>query len=181
MGRDKSFLILEDRTLLERAVACLRDVTHPVYIASGEHTHECPGCTTVRDGGHAGPLGGIRAALQASPHVLCAVIAVDMPRADPALLGALIAAWKGGDAVVPISGRGPEPLHAVYAKSAVPIIEAALAAGEFAVRRVFENMRTEYVAADAAGAAPDFAENLNTPDDVTRWLDSQAAIPPPLA
>jgi molybdopterin-guanine dinucleotide biosynthesis protein A len=131
---------------------------------------------TVLDApGGRGPLGGIVAALEASPVALCAVVAVDMPDCDPALLGALAARCAGIDAAVPLSERGPEPLHAVYARTALASLRRTLQSADVSMARVLAGLRVRYVRAAALGVPEGFAVNLNRPDDVRAWTEARRA------
>jgi molybdenum cofactor guanylyltransferase len=170
MGTDKALLCFEGVSLVERAVARLRGVCEPVVIAPGGHDIEVPGCATVDDAAHdAGPLAGLLAALRASPHQLLAVVAVDMPWVDPALIVLMAARCAGLDAIVPLSEHGPEPLHAVYARSAIAACEAAVGGEDRSLRGVLAHLQVGYVTEAewrAAGIDPGFARNLNTPEDL---------------
>lgn len=181
MGQDKNAVVVDDASLLDRAIARLWPIATTVLLASGATPVRREGCVTVPDtrpGG--GPLAGIVAALAASPQRFCAVVAVDMPDADVRLLRTLAARCAGHDAAVPRSTRGVEPLHAVYARSALPALTAALESSDTSVHRALRALRVCYVSAGAAGAGDGFARNLNTPDDVTAWTaERRAGAPPP--
>ena len=170
MGGDKAALTIDGVSLLDRVIARLATVAAPVIVASGQRRVARAGCVSVTDAvaGH-GPLAGIVASLDASPHELCAVVAVDMPDCDPALLQALAQAWDGQDAVVPLSQRGPEPLHAVYARRSLGVLRAALREQQLALHHVLATMNVVLVDAAAMGASPRFAMNLNAPADVSAW------------
>jgi molybdopterin-guanine dinucleotide biosynthesis protein A len=180
MGVDKALLDIGGITLLDRVVGRLRLVADPVILASGPHRAHADGCLTVADAvpDH-GPLGGLVAALRVTPHHLAAVVAVDMPDCDGPMLAELAACWSGEDAVVPRSARGLEPLHAVYAQSALPHAAAALASPDRSMRGLLAMMSVRVVDAGmvAGPAVASFADNLNVPADVERWL-RRAAVPP---
>jgi molybdopterin-guanine dinucleotide biosynthesis protein A len=183
MGRDKALLDIDGATLLERAVARLQTVADPVLLASGSRELTHPACFSVPDDmTGVGPLAGLLAVLRASPHQLCAIVAVDMPDISPDLLRRLAALREGEDAVVAVSPRGLEPLHAVYARSALAAVEAALREGERSLHGLLQRLRVRRVnAADLLGAraAARFAVNLNSPADVTVWRREEGERPPP--
>ena len=172
MGTDKALLEMEDGGPLLLLVALrLAEVADPVMLASGSAGRlEAFGYPEVGDEvPGAGPLAGIAAGLAASPHELTAVVAVDMPLASPSVLRLLASLARGEDAVVPVSSSGLEPLHAVYARTALPRLETALRGGHLSVRealrglRVREVRRDEWPPADPSGR---FAMNVNRPDDL---------------
>jgi molybdopterin-guanine dinucleotide biosynthesis protein A len=182
MGRDKTGLEIGGTTLLERAVRRLRTVADPVLLATGSHTWTHEHCLSVPDAvAGRGALGGLVAVLRVTPHQLCAVVAVDMPDSEPWLLVQLAALWDGEDAVVPLGPRGPEPLHAIYARRALAEAETALQSADRSLRGLLDRLRVRRI--DAAGligadAAARFAVNLNRPEDVTAWCREAAGRPP---
>jgi molybdopterin-guanine dinucleotide biosynthesis protein A len=150
MGTDKALLQCRGRPLVELVAARLARVAEPVLLASGSPGRlPALGLREVADAvPEAGPLAGLASALEASPHRLIAAVAVDMPDLSPELLQMMAALWQDEDAVVPVTSRGPEPLHAVYSGEALPAVRAAL-----------EVDRSEWSTVDAGG---EFALNINT-------------------
>lgn len=180
MGTDKRAVTLEGQSMLDRAIARITPIAATVILASGRVPVLRPGAETVTDAGEArGPLAGIVASLERSPHELCAVVAADMPDVDTDLLLELAARCAGHHAAVPLSERGIEPLHAVYARAALGGLRAAMASSDRSVRGALLRLRARYISARALGAAPGFARNLNTPDDVSAWLAGRASAPRP--
>jgi molybdenum cofactor guanylyltransferase len=181
MGADKADLVLGGERLLDRVVGRLSSVADPVLLAGGARRLQHPGCRSVLDPlPNRGPLGGLVAALTASPHHLCAVVGVDMPDLSPILLRLLADSWSGEHAVVPVSGSQPQPLHAVYSRDALTLAEAALSGSDLSLRHLLTHLRTRFVdAADLVDpeAAAICASSLNTPADVTRWLAARRDPP----
>lgn len=170
MGVDKATITFEGTTLLERALARLDAVCDPVLIAAGDASGRVAGRLSVADPvPGAGPLGGLVAALRASPHRLLAVVAVDLPWIDPRLIRMLAARIGDGDVAVCETARGIEPLHAVYATSMLAAAEAALAGSDRSLRRLIEESEavrlTESEWRDA-GISDRFTRNVNTPLDL---------------
>lgn len=117
-----------------------------------------------------GPLAGIEAALSraATPHIFAA--ACDMPHLDRALISHLCTLASGYDAVIPMASKGWEPLHGVYAKSALPAISAALTADNRKLRTVLAALKVRTVdeaemQAVSANALQSFC-NINTVSDL---------------
>ncbi|MGH7721792.1 MAG: molybdenum cofactor guanylyltransferase [Candidatus Dormibacteria bacterium] len=170
MGVDKAVLVVDGERLVDRAARRLRAVSDPVLLAPGERPLTVSGCASVPESVAAGPLSGIVSGLRASPHDLTAVVAVDMPWLDAELLALLAAACSTeDDAVVPLSVNGLEPLHAVYARSALPAMAGALAGGRLRMRAVLDDLRVRTI--DVADLLADqragrFAVNLNCADDL---------------
>jgi len=171
MGRDKALIQLEGQPLAVRVATRISRVADPVMLApgtAGRLTHL--GYAEVADDpAGVGPLGGLVGGLAASPHHLLAAAAVDMPFVSPELMRLLAELHGDEDAVVPVTNSGVEPLHAVYAKTALPILREACAEGRFVLRAVLERLRVRLVGeaewrpADPSGR---FALNVNRPEDL---------------
>jgi molybdopterin-guanine dinucleotide biosynthesis protein A len=171
MGTDKAYVEFDGEPLADRVLRTLRSVCDEVLVASGDGRRLAAlGVPQVADvAPDAGPLAGIVAGLEASSNELVAVVAVDMPFANAEVLRLLAARWGDEDAVVPVTDRGPEPLHAVYARSAAPALRRHLGSGILAMQRVLDGIATtlvseeEWRAADPSGR---FAFNVNRPEDL---------------
>lgn len=136
MGRDKALLVLDGRTLLDRAAALLEPLTGPPTLIGSAERYAGGGWRVVADEvAGLGPLGGIATALHDANEPWNVLLGCDLPFVTEEWLAYLIdrALKSAADAVVPQSARGAEPLCAVYRKSAVPHIDEALARG---VRKV---------------------------------------------
>ncbi|MEW6034723.1 MAG: molybdenum cofactor guanylyltransferase [Chloroflexota bacterium] len=153
LGRDKAFEGLGGESLLERAVRSLAGLAGVVVVV-GQKSAPAPdvrrlGARVVEDiYPGKGPLGGIHSGLVASttPYVL--VVGCDMPFLNRGLLGYLLGLRSGFDAVVPrVSGK-PEPLHAVYSKACLPVVERQLREDKPAVHVLLEELRVRYVEQD---------------------------------
>jgi molybdopterin-guanine dinucleotide biosynthesis protein A len=170
MGVDKATIRFEGTTLLERALARLDTVCDPVLIAAGDAPIQVGGRTSVADSvPRAGPLGGIVAALRASPHRLLAVVAVDLPWIDPNLIRMLAAGIGDRDVAVCELSGGIEPLHAVYATSILAAAETALAGNDRSLRGLIGRSRAVRLSESDwrdAGISDRFTRNVNTPQDL---------------
>lgn len=117
---------------------------------------------------NAGPLAGIQAALTGSrtDHVL--VVACDMPFLNIELLRFMADQPRTYDVLVPEMGQ-VQPLHAIYARSCLPIIERHLAAGNLRTTGWFVEVDVRVIAQRVVeqhdpGLRSSF--NLNTPEDL---------------
>src|SRR5581483_11458750 len=119
-----------------------------------------PGC---------GPLAGIQAALVASRHPHVFVAACDMPGLDAGAIRFLLGRIGAADAIVPRWQGDIEPLHAVYARRCLPVIESCLRASRYALRDFLPLVDVDYVSEDEVarvhGAAASLT-NVNTPEEL---------------
>lgn len=175
MGTDKALLTIGGERLVDRAARRLAPVCNRVVVASGERQLEDLTVPQVADEvADAGPLAGLCAGLRwvserPGAAALCAVVAVDLPDASPAVLLALARAWQGGPGVVPVVAGARQPLHAVYAPTTAAAFALQLAAGERSPRRVGRRLGVQEAAFEVWGEADPqarFARNLNRPEDL---------------
>jgi molybdopterin-guanine dinucleotide biosynthesis protein A len=172
---DKAFLDFHGQTLLERALTVAGMVCDRVTIVgdpgrfakygSSEYgpvvADIFPGC---------GPLAGIHAALVHSTAELNLMLAVDMPFVSRELLAFLFAAAEPSDAIitVPRTGKGFQPLCAVYRRDFSTVAEQALRAGKYKVDAAFSSVPVQVIEENELAAAG-FSErsffNVNTPQD----------------
>jgi molybdopterin-guanine dinucleotide biosynthesis protein A len=182
MGRDKAFLSVGGRPLIERTLAVLdRRFAEVLVVANevGRFAHLGRRVAAdLRPG--TGALGGIYTAValasgQAAPPVVqqpgeparpathVFVCACDMPFLDGGLIDLLLdhlnAGGEAPDVVVPEdpdapdSSAGLHPLCAVYAPRTLPAIERALAGGRMKVIGFYDEVRVRRVGPIAFAAA----------------------------
>lgn len=171
MGRDKATLMHDGERLVDRAVARLTGLCDEVLVASGDGRRLDVEVRQVRDVvAGAGPLAGIAAGLAAAVYAQVAVVAVDAPDVDTAVLERC--RRRLGDAAVclPEVDGVLQPLHAVWAASAADAVARALRAGERSPRRLAQALGgvvlTEPEWADVAVAGGRFATSWNRPEDL---------------
>jgi molybdopterin-guanine dinucleotide biosynthesis protein A len=170
MGANKAFLDFAGQPLLERALRVLKATCGNVSIVGEPATFADFGAVVPDVFPGCGPLGGIHAALLSSRAELNAVLAVDMPFVSADLLNFLFAAAANSPAMVavPRTGRGLQPLCAIYRREFAAVAERALLAGEYKVDAAFAAVPL-LVVEESELAAAGFSEknflNLNTPED----------------
>jgi molybdopterin-guanine dinucleotide biosynthesis protein A len=166
MGRDKALLDFRGKPLLQHQLDLLRPLFPEVLIGGGSYD---VGARVVPDVlPERCALTGVHALIRgaSTPHIF--VVACDMPFLNPALIRKLAALAEHAQVVLPLTPRGPEPLHAVYAKSCLPEIERAAREGDWKMTGFVKRCRTllfEVKGAewDVDGRSP--FTNANTPED----------------
>jgi molybdenum cofactor guanylyltransferase len=186
MGRDKTVLPFQGRPMaLHQADKLFRVCGRAALV--GKHRDLFGGAPYpfVEDG--ASPIAagfGITAALAASPDDTNLILAADVPRIPEEFLTALldVADAIPADAVVPVSGGVPQPLCAVWRRSAQGPLAARLAAGDYSLVGALNAMRTvlipEDVTAALPGGDPGNFLNVNTPEDYEKAESPPAGAPP---
>lgn len=172
MGTDKAFVMLDGRTLLERALEVARAVTSDVRIVGDAAKFAAFGPVVEDVFRGCGPLGGIHAALRASLAELNLMLAVDVPFVSPALLKYLIERARGerdAAATVARAGGGWQPLCAVYRREFADLAERALGAGRYKIDALFDATHVQVISEEelkAVSFSPTMFRNLNTPADL---------------
>ena len=188
MGRDKTLLPYRGQPMALHQAAKLARVCgraalvgkHPELFAAAPYPF-------IEDGSApTAAIFGVAAALAASPDETNLVLAADIPRIGEAFLAALldVAEALPADAVVPVSGGVPQPLCAVWRRSAHAALLARLASGDYALVGALQGIRTvllpETATAALPGGAPQNFLNVNTPEDYENAeKDARAAAEPP--
>lgn len=135
MGSDKGLMPFLGEPLIQRVIDRVAKLGAEIIVTTNQPSHyPFVKARLVRDVfPGTGALGGLYTALSAARYPLVAVVACDMPFAKAELFSALLAVLieNAADAVVPQTGAGYEPLHAVYRREAcLPAIRAVMDAGE---------------------------------------------------
>ena len=172
MGKDKAFVNFEGRTLLARALDLARSVASGVWIVGSKEKFAAIAPVVEDIFRECGPLGGIHAALRASPAELNVMLAVDTPFVSVDLLKYLITQARGrpdAAAIVPCAGGGLQPLSAIYRREFADAAEDALRSGQNRINRLFDAVRTRVIGQEeleGAGFSPAIFRNLNTPEEM---------------
>lgn len=165
MGRDKARLPFRGGTLAQAVAEAVRDAAGSAILVGNPELGGIPD----RYPGE-GPLGGILTALDHTSAEWNLIVACDLPELTGALLGRLLeeAEAKGCDALLPHRPGGrPEPLCAVYRRSARDRIAARFAGG---IRKVTAGLEGLDVYHLEVRETLQF-QNVNTPED---WADYAA-------
>lgn len=169
-GRDKGALAVGGRTIQARQLSVLEAIADDILLVGGPDRRPASGrvrhVADARPNG--GPLAGIESALTAARHDLVAIVACDMPGLTAPLVAHLVAQASEADVVVPRTESGYHPLCAIYRRTCLPAVSRRLAAGQLAVKGLFEDVRVREVPGSELVAFGDPARllaNVNTPAD----------------
>ncbi len=157
-GSVKALAPLGSETLAERAWRALGDA-FPHRIAVGKEADQLGFPFEVLDDGIdvRAPIAGVVAGLRAAETEIAVFLPVYWPLVTPEALRELAEACS--DAAVPAG----DPLPGAYAQSALPVLEARLAAGELDLHEALSELDARTVDLDG-----DLLTNINTERDLDR-------------
>lgn len=173
MGQDKAALSVDGLPLWERQLARLGACCPALAVASGSRPGWLPeGVPWIQDAPCArGPMAGLLAALEFardSHHSHVLALAVDLPKLEVDLLCRMLRMTRLGQGVVPSSGRGPEPLCAIYPLEAYPVLRALAERGNWKLQDAIGGLLAgrRLTAFDLSASEQDTLFNLNHPSDL---------------
>lgn len=177
MGQDKCSIVLNGKSLLRRTMDHLNELGEEIILVIGEG--QLPPRPQLRDNVKIardsykgkGPLMGIYSGLKASRDDYSLVVGCDMPFLNVSLLRYMAELAPHFDVVTPRVDGLPEPLHAVYSRRCINVIEEIMEKGRFKVNTILERVRVRYVEEREIDLFdPDHLSlfNVNTPTDLER-------------
>ena len=183
MGRPKAMLPFGGEPLIVQVIGRLKPLFPDIVVvaAPGQELPDLP-ATLVRDEvAYQGPVGGIRYGLEACRSGAAFVTSCDVPFLSVSLVAHLAGRLPGHDVVVPRWEGRLQPLHAVYRRSVVPLLQQQLQRGELRPVSLYDKVRTlkveeeEIRTVDPEGSS---FFNMNTPEEydraVARWGETPA-------
>jgi len=181
-GVAKGLLVFDGLTLIERVLGACRAAAAPgalehIYLVGNAAPYASTGLPNLADApAGMGPIGGLRALLlQARLLGVDAVaVAVDLPYLDDLLVRRLYLEQPGVAALAPRQAGRWQPLFARYQPAAaLPVLEAALSAGQTALQSIFRGLEPGRAAAPAAAIepAPRASQLALTPDEEDQLRD----------
>ena len=173
MGQDKALMPFLGRPLIQRVVERLRPIADEIIVTTNRPEDfrflRLPLFPDLKPG--RGALGGLLTALSSAACETVAVVACDMPFASASLIEAAnrLLVQEEADVVIPDSGGGLEPMHALYRReTCIPAIESAIESDQWRLISWFPQVKVrilqpdEIKSYDPSGLA---FWNLNTPEE----------------
>jgi len=170
MGRNKALLPYNGKPLIESVYRVMAELFEQVAIVTNSPDEygflPCPKIPDIHVG--MGSIAGIHAGLEWSPEERIFVAGCDMPFLEKELVRHLAGLSVGESGVVPCTPGGYEPLHAIYAKRLLPMLDEALTSDRKRIIDLIPLMKARVISAEEVAAiSPQFRSfiNLNTPED----------------
>lgn len=150
LGRDKALEKIGGRYLIERVIDSLSQLGDDIIVvtAAPNQLSELHVEKVLDTYPRTGAKVGLCTGLNASLSFYSLAVACDMPFLNIDLLRHLIDSASGFDAVIPRIGDNIEPLHAVYSKNCIPVLEEHIRKGRMKISDLFDEINVRYVEAD---------------------------------
>lgn len=160
--------------LVERLTEVVRSaLPDALLVLVGERPeYEYLALATVRDSPPGiGPLGGLRALVgfaRDEGRDAAIAIACDMPYVTSELVRRLAEEAPGARALAPRDDGRWQPLAARYDGSVLPVLDAAIAAHEHSLQRIFERLGADAQVLAVSGVELATLRDWDSPDDLER-------------
>lgn len=171
-GKNKAFVRFDGIPLIERVTTVMGSIfPRLLLVTNTPEEYAYLGIEMVGDLIRGiGPLGGIYTGLKTITEDAGFFVACDMPYLCGALVRRMIDLAEGHDVVVPKVDWMVEPLHSLYRKEAVVVVEEIIRSGRNQILELFSRVRTRYVEEEILRAFdPELRcfVNVNRPEDVS--------------
>jgi len=174
MGEDKRFLTVGEETLLTRTTSVMAQLFPEVLviIAQDSSPLTVSGCMVHRDLiADCGSLGGLYTGLAKATGQRAFVVACDMPFLNPGMIQWFVDRDPTADIVMARLPTGLQPLHALYSKRTLPVLERMVATHALKIQQIASesSLRTTFVSPAEWGERDALAQsfqNVNTPAEL---------------
>jgi molybdopterin-guanine dinucleotide biosynthesis protein A len=147
MGTDKAFLKVDGVPMIEHVLRTLQGVVSRIIIVTNSPdsyaSYDVEVVTDACD--KRGSLVGIYSGLLRSNDEYNIIVACDMPFLNPRLLVYMMSLADKYDIILPKVGDFVEPLHTVYHKRLIPIMEDHINREQLQIRSIFAGRRIRYI------------------------------------
>jgi molybdopterin-guanine dinucleotide biosynthesis protein A len=173
-GRNKAFLEIDGKTILERIVAVFADLFDEIILVTNEPLAYTDWDVKIVSDlfEQRSSLTGLHAGLFYTTRPYAFFTACDTPFVNPGLVRLLVDNIDPTvDVVVPETEKGLEPLFAVYSRRCIKPFRESIEQQKFKISRVFSTMRVRTVPETRLRRKdPDLISffNINAPEDLTR-------------
>lgn len=172
-GRDKSRLLVHGRSIINRQMDVLQQLTTEIFIVAPDAARfaDLPLPVHADRLAGAGVLGGLHTALEVARADRVIAIACDLPFLHAGLLARLIELANGHDGAWVRTPRGPEPMLACYRRSARARIRREIEGGRLKASdlgAVLDIAELGLADIECFGPVDRLLANVNTPEDYDR-------------
>ena len=146
-GSNKALVEIEGVRLIDRVAGVMKSIFHRVVLLTNtpeEYAYlRMPTVEDLVKG--LGPMGGVYTGLMTLSDEVGFFVACDMPFLSESLIRHMVEVRDDFDVVVPRMDWMLEPLHALYSKKCLPVIQEAIERHQHQIVKCFAGMRVRYV------------------------------------
>jgi len=169
MGTHKAFLRVKDKRMIDIILDVFQELFDEIVIVTNDKERflEFKGVKVVEDIiKEKGPLAGIYTGLKSIKAETAFFVACDMPFLHNGFIKRMLDLAQGEDVdcIVPRSQGRIEPLHAIYSKEVIPMIEALLRGKDLSMKKLLEMCKCLYI--DSKGNEERSFYNVNTKEEL---------------
>jgi molybdopterin-guanine dinucleotide biosynthesis protein A len=172
-GVIKAKIAIDGRSIISRildAFNCIFEEKLIVTNTPGDFTEFADTCIIFGDRYlNKGPLGGIHSALNETSMEAVFIVGGDMPFLDEEIILRQIKYFEMNncDAVIPVTGQNIEPLHGIYKKSILGLLEDYLKSdNNCSIREFFKEINICYFTVEDSEKTRMAFTNINSPSDL---------------
>jgi FdhD protein len=178
MGSDKALLPYRGGRFIEAIYRLFADIFKEVILVTNTpDQYDFLPCRKVQDVlKEMGVLAGIHSGLYHSSNPAIFAVACDMPYLVEGLIRHMASHADAGGVLIPEGPDGLEPLHAVYGKGCLAVIETTLLSGQRRIVSFFDRTNVNRMNLEQVAIFdPDFVSfiNINTPTDYYELRDGE--------
>jgi molybdopterin-guanine dinucleotide biosynthesis protein A len=181
MGSNKALLPYRGGRFIESIYQTMTALfTEVLLVTNTPEQHQflpCPKVADIYQG--MGALAGLHAGLYHSRSDQIFAVACDMPYLNTDAIRALLARRHQAAVIIPVSDRGPEPLHAVYSKACLAPMEQSLTSGKARIVSFFPLVNVHTITREhVATIDRDFSSfcNINTPAEYFELRKNESGV-----
>jgi molybdopterin-guanine dinucleotide biosynthesis protein A len=171
MGENKAFLSVNGERLIDRTIRLFRNLFNEVIIVTTSPLdyldQDAAIVTDIHPG--KGALGGVYTGLFYAREEYAFIAACDMPFLNRPFIEYMMAQATGYDIVVPTTIKGPQSLHAVYARRCLPAMRGLIERNHLKITGFYPGHRMLKIAPEVILSFDPNERmffNVNTPDDL---------------
>jgi molybdopterin-guanine dinucleotide biosynthesis protein A len=172
-GIIKTRILIDGKTIISRIIDTISDIFDEIIIVTNtpEEFSEFRNCKIINDQFlNKGPLGGIHSALKASEKEALFVFAGDMPLLDKEFIIRQIDYYclNKCEVLIPRINKYIEPLHGIYKKTLISVLEEYLIVNhDCAVREFLKIVNAYYLQFEGSEKNRRAFMNINSPNDIS--------------
>ena len=180
MGHDKTHIIVDGESLLDKSISFLENFCNEIIISSNAGNLNFPGIKIVPDEiTNLGPIGGIYSSLKVSQSNVNLFIAPDMPYLNEELIRFLLSnAVNDKISAIVLPDGKIEPLCAVYPRNIISNIESFIKSGNKKLIDLLNKL--EFNQVKLKGTESFYSDklfmNINYPEDLEKYLENKEGL-----